>query len=492
MNKSKKAIKTWISEIQLNESRERMAKAIRMAKGKIEVNLEKEKMIKRKEKITSRACKVEDFTKGVKEYHSVSKVYEFPSEQDLAKYAITKLVNEFGEDVRCSNNFGSIPTTRTVKTDINQSTVVFQDVFSSMKIKVKAKNGRATTKTVLLQAVQGRESYHVIFTADSKDALEAIENEYLKILEYNNFFQGKTLRFSANGVVFIPCPELTLKEAVLPEKIIKEYKLNILDFLTEPKYHSITKKRALLLYGPPGGGKTTSLKAMFSLLRKKNITCLYLTDATFRNHSLESVFDFINKYLSPCLIGFEDIDLIGEDRSHSKGIIGSLLSVLNGVEDYQKPIAIIGTTNRADILDDAVTRPCRFDRKLKIDYPTTKALRQMFQNMTGKVAPNIIQQSVDNRNKLTGAHIKEICNTAQILAVRDEVKLLDCVEEAFETIKESFYLASSTTGFGSSNEVESDNKVKEAVPLSTGFGADDDGADVAAPESIEEAVEELE
>lgn len=175
---------------------------------------------------------------------------------------------------------------------------------------------------------------------------------------------------------------------------------------------------------------------------------MYLTDDAFKSHSLESIFDFINKYLSPCLIGFEDIDLIGEDRRHVRGIIGSLLSVLNGVEDYKKPIVIIGTTNRHDVLDDAVTRPCRFDRKLFIDFPTTKALQIMFKNMMGFEPPeNVIIQTDNGKNKLTGAHVKEICDTAKILAARSGKKVKNCVKDSVETIKESFYIENPTLGF---------------------------------------------
>jgi len=391
-----------------------------------------------------------DLTDKFKEHSSTEKIYVFPSEQDLAKYAVTKLINQYGKNARNSRNFSISPSNCTISTDVKQSSVVFEDVTANLEINIKNKTVKSKG---MIQAIQMRHSYNVVLAAETKKDLINIENAYLKIIEYNNFFQGKSLRFSSSGVVFIPCPNISLKEAVLPKRIINEYKLNVVDFLTDSDYYTITKKRALLLYGPPGSGKTTSIKALFSLLRKRKITCMYLTDDTFRKHSLESVFDFINKYLSPCLIAFEDIDLIGRDRRNGSGIIGSLLSVLNGVEEYQKPIVIVGTTNRHNVLDDAVTRPCRFDRKLHVDFPTTAALRQMFKNMTGLKAPEIIQQSKDNSNKLTGAHIKEICNTSKILAVKNKCEVSNCINEAVKIIKESFYLASNVSGFA---DVDSD------------------------------------
>ena len=388
----------------------------------------------------------------------LEKTYRFSSEQHLAAYAVTNFIKSYGLTARNSLSFKSRPTVQDIKTDINQTTTVFQNVTAFVSGKI---NGCPKQIQGMIQAVQYDESYRVYFSARTNEELVIMESAFESIIEHSNFFQGKSLRFSRNGVVFIPTPRLSMEDAVLPERITKEYALNVVDFLTDDKYHDITMKRALLLYGPPGSGKTTSLKALFSILRKKKVTCMYLTDDTFQGTSLENVFDFINKYLTPALIGFEDIDLIGEDRRSRTGIIGSLLSVLNGVEDYQKPIVIIGTTNRLDILDDAVTRPCRFDRKLFIDYPTTEALRKMFKNIMGFAPPsNTIRQSSDKKNKLTGAHIKEICDTARILARKNnDVPIQDCVAEAVEIIKDSFYLATSSVGFGGmSCEGEVDKK----------------------------------
>ena len=412
-----------------------------------------------------------DLTDILKNHAGLVKNYQFRAEQDLAKYAVTKFIRKYGTMARDSRCFSRLPSTVFIETDIGQTSKVFRDVTAYIDSKIEGSNEIIKG---FIQAIQYDDFYGVAFSASTTEEMSILENEYMNILEHNNFFQGKSLRFSRDGVVFIPSPEMSLEEAVLPEKIMDEYKLNIIDFLSNDKYHDITKKRALLLYGPPGSGKTTSLKALFSVLRKKGITCMYLTDDTFRGHSLESIFDFINKYLTPCLIGFEDIDLIGEDRSHRSGIIGSLLSVLNGVEDYLKPIVIIGTTNRADILDDAVTRPCRFDRKLFIDYPTTEALEKMFENLMGFKAPkNAVVQSRDKKNKLTGAHIKEICNTAKILAKHKDVSVESCIKEAVQVISESFYLATPSVGFGKEDDggefLDDFNQPKpselEAVPV---------------------------
>jgi adenylate kinase family enzyme len=376
----------------------------------------------------------------------VEKVYGFPSEQNLAKYALTMLINKYQKFVSNVSDKAQPPDIVTIDTDIKETTKVFQDVYARLEYPIGDE-----THEIHIMAVysSSNKAYIIKYASRSERALEIIQAEFRRQMELNNFYQGKSLKFGMNGVEFIQTPDLPLEKAVLPEKITKEFELNVVKFLSEDKYHSITKKRALLLYGPPGTGKTTIIKSHFYLLRKHNITAIFISDATFKNFPIEDVFAFIKKYLSPAMIAFEDIDLMGEDRDRVKGgIIGSLLAVLNGVEDYNKPVVIVSTTNKFDILDDAVTRPCRFDRRILVNYPTTENLHIMFKNIMGfnpRKADNIVQsEGNDTKDKLTGAHIQEICNTIQILAKERDCDVKDVVGEAVEIIKENFYIGAPT------------------------------------------------
>ena len=371
----------------------------------------------------------------------ITKEYNLPYEWPLAQYAVTDIVNSFGSMARDMKNISQPPTTATISTDVTEKTVVYQDVYAKLDIpgEMGANKASGAIQAVMIPS---NGVYRVVLCAETKDDLSVLEATFEEKMEMHNFYQGKTLRFSREGVVFINTPSTKMEEVMLPKKTINEHQLNVIDFLSDSKYSENIKKRSMLYYGFPGTGKTSLVKASFNTLRKLNVTCLWVSDDTFRKVSVESVFSFINSYLAPALVVFEDIDLIAQDRrTGASAIIGPLLSALNGIADQEKPIVIVGTTNRPEILDEAVTRPCRFDRKINIGHPTSEDLAKMFEQKSGfKPDPGAFDQPSDDKKKLTGAHIEEICNTAELLSKKQNVPMQDCVADAVKVIKENFYL----------------------------------------------------
>ena len=401
----------------------------------------------KKKKAATKTSNVTDLTKGFKDNSGIMKTYRQKSEQDLAKYTITVFVNAHSVSARDARNISSPPTAHTVTTGVNEVTQVFRDI-----------GGRVEFNGVkgMVQGVQLEEVYRVCLSACNSTDVAVLEAEYNRMLEQNNFFQGKSLRFINEGVEFIRTPLTTLADCILPAETVEEYKLNILEFLTDPGMAEITKQRGVILHGPPGTGKTTSVKAMFRWLTDKKITCIFISDASFSKYSVEDVFTFINKYLAPCLVVFEDIDLVAVDRARGASrIIGPLLSAMNGVQEPDKPIAIVATTNRPEILDKAVTRPCRFDRKIKVDYPTTEDLMVIFERMSGFAAPRkLLEQSDNEEHKLTGAHVEDIHKTAKMKARKYRKTAKACLEEAVSDVKKHFMLLSPKTIQGFDDEAE--------------------------------------
>merc|ERR1712166_867199 len=193
----------------------------------------------------------------------------------------------------------------------------------------------------------------------------------------------------------------------------------------------IDPPRGVLLYGPPGCGKTMLAKAVAN-----NTKAAYIR----ANGS-----EFVQKYLgegprmvrdvfrlakenSPAIIFIDEIDAIatrrfdaqtGADREVQR-ILMEFLSQMDGFEKNFN-VKIIMCTNRIDTLDPAILRPGRIDRKIEFPLPNTQEKRFMFQTLTGSMnLSNEVDMEffISKQEKLSGAVIAAICQEAGIQAIR--------------------------------------------------------------------------
>jgi SpoVK/Ycf46/Vps4 family AAA+-type ATPase len=163
--------------------------------------------------------------------------------------------------------------------------------------------------------------------------------------------------------------------------------------------------------------------------------------------SIEEIFDFIMEYLAPAYIVFEDVDLIGFDRNMgSNPVIGRLLALFDGIEEIDRAVVFCSTTNRAEALDAAFTRPCRVDRKFHLDYLTLEDMNSLFKLLLDVPVPDILKDK-----KLTGSHIQEIADTAKLMAKKNGGNIKVHVDEAVSIVLEHFQLSTGAAlGFSSS------------------------------------------
>lgn len=357
-----------------------------------------------------------------------------PLEHCLVWYAVTQILNKYGLFIRDLSSLESKAEHVSIETGMNETSQVYRDFVAPIKYK---------NKTLVITGFLNKEFYTLGCSGPDRASVEAFEGLFKHTLENSNFYIGKSLMLGEDLIQFIKTPDIRLDDVILSDKIKKEYEINVLKFLTDKRMQAVTLRRGLLLYGPPGTGKTSSLKALFHELHDRKITAVHLTGEMLAKNKLTQIFDFISTYLAPCMIVMEDMDLIAPDRD-SEGVsayIGTLLNVLNGVEDQTKPIVIMATTNRANVLDGAVTRPCRFDRKIHIDFPSSEELTKIFRNASGiEPPPGSMDQPSDDKKKLTGAHVDEIVNTARLLAIDRGVAIEECIKEAVKTVTEDFVI----------------------------------------------------
>lgn len=238
---------------------------------------------------------------------------------------------------------------------------------------------------------------------------------------------------------------------VAGEEEAKESLKEIVDFLHRPeKYTEIGAKlpRGALLVGPPGTGKTLLAKAVAG---EANVPFYSLSGSSFVEMFVgvgaSRVRDLFKDALenSPCIIFIDEIDAIGKSRDNTLGsndereqTLNQLLSEMDGF-DITKGIVVIGATNRPEVLDEALLRPGRFDRRIVVDKPDLKGrediLKVHLKNV--KTDENInFKQIALGTSGCSGADIANMVNEAALKAVRERRETVnqDDLMEAIELV----------------------------------------------------------
>ena len=204
-----------------------------------------------------------------------------------------------------------------------------------------------------------------------------------------------------------------------PKPIRDMFDLEVFGFVKNTeKYNSKgIMKRGIMMFGPPGTGKTTI----------GHIICNYAPDTTViwitpdliaennaGKHAIKLLYTLAD-YVSPCVIVLEDLDLFSEDRDSQSGNLplGSLMNILDGVNSVENAVTV-ATTNRIELIEKALSnRPGRFDRKIEVPPLEEHLRRQMFTDrLTGFVLEEgVIDYIVKNTDNWTGAEAQEMVNS---------------------------------------------------------------------------------
>ena len=231
----------------------------------------------------------------------------------------------------------------------------------------------------------------------------------------------------------------------------KESLTEIIDFLHNPKrYTEIGAKlpKGALLVGPPGTGKTLIAKAVageakvpfFSVSGSSFVEMFVGMGAA----KVRDLFKEAEK-MAPCIIFIDEIDTIGKSRDNQmqsnderEQTLNQLLTEMDGF-DTSKGIVLLGATNRPEILDKALLRPGRFDRRVIVDRPDLKG-RLAILNVHAKdvkMADDIDLESIaKGTSGAVGADLANIVNEAALRAVKNDRDLViqEDLEEAVEVI----------------------------------------------------------
>ena len=243
---------------------------------------------------------------------------------------------------------------------------------------------------------------------------------------------------------------VTFKD-VAGEDEAKESLVEVVDFLHNPgRYVKIGAKlpKGALLVGPPGTGKTLLAKAVageahvpFFSLTGSDFIELYVGVGASR---VRDLFKEANKN-APCIIFIDEIDAIGRSRDSRYGggneereqTLNQLLSEMDGFE-ASKGILIIGATNRPEILDKALLRPGRFDRRIIVDRPDLKGriaiLKVHAKNVKMDETVDLEEIALATSGAV-GSDLANMINEAAINAVKAHRQYV-CQKDLFEAVEQ--------------------------------------------------------
>ncbi|MBQ8165125.1 MAG: ATP-dependent zinc metalloprotease FtsH [Clostridia bacterium] len=231
----------------------------------------------------------------------------------------------------------------------------------------------------------------------------------------------------------------------------KESLLEIVDFLNNPKkYSEIGAKlpKGALLVGPPGTGKTLLAKAVageagvpFFAISGSEFVEMFVGVGASRVRDLFK--QAVEK--APCIVFIDEIDAIGKSRDNVMGgndereqTLNQLLAEMDGF-DSSKGVVLLAATNRPEVLDKALLRPGRFDRRIIVDLPDLTGRKAILDVHARKVkmSDNVDLSAIAKSTPgASGADLENIINEAALRAVRVKKKVVTQTElnEAVDVI----------------------------------------------------------
>jgi len=231
----------------------------------------------------------------------------------------------------------------------------------------------------------------------------------------------------------------------------------VVDFLKDPsKFVKLGGKipKGLLLMGPPGTGKTLLARAIageakvqFFTISGSDFVEMFVGVGASR---VRDLFEQ-GKKSAPCIIFIDEIDAVGRHRGAGLGgghdereqTLNQLLVEMDGFEGNEGVI-LIAATNRPDVLDPALLRPGRFDRRVVVDRPDVKGRYEILKVHTDSKIP--LDSDVDleviarGTPGFSGADLANLCNEAALGAARQNKKSVGMVD--FESAKDKVYMGS--------------------------------------------------
>jgi DNA polymerase III delta prime subunit len=230
---------------------------------------------------------------------------------------------------------------------------------------------------------------------------------------------GSAFQPGIGGIVFHRRPVLDADDIVLPDGVLDRIRRHVAgvaqhrDRLRASGQHL---KRGLLLHGPPGTGKTHTVRFLIGDLPELTVILLAGPSIQFVSEAAQ-----LARAMQPALVVLEDCDLVAERRDHHTGdqpLLFAVLEALDGLDD-DADVAFLLTTNRAGILEPALAqRPGRIDLAVEVPLPDEQGRRRLLE-LYGRdlpISPAALDQAAARTNGTTASFAKELIRRTVLIA----------------------------------------------------------------------------
>ncbi|KAJ2695488.1 Ribosome biogenesis ATPase rix7 [Coemansia sp. IMI 209128] len=249
-----------------------------------------------------------------------------------------------------------------------------------------------------------------------------------------DFLQALTkVQPSAKREGFATVPGVTWDDIGALSKVREELRMAVVEPIRNPEMFAqvgITAPAGVLLWGPPGNGKTLLAKAIaneshtnFISVKGGELMSKYVGDS---ERAVRQVFSRA-RASSPCVIFFDELDALcsrrsGEQSEASARVVNTLLTEIDGMES-RKSVYVIAATNRPDIIDPAMLRPGRLDKLLFVELPTPGERADILRTLSKRtpLAKDVCLDTIamhERCNGLSGADLAGLIREASVAALR--------------------------------------------------------------------------
>nr|WP_113700138.1 AAA family ATPase [Nonomuraea lactucae] len=267
----------------------------------------------------------------------------------------------------------------------------------------------------------------IVVLAGDRSIATRTRDEIERRMRKHDIYRGQILSFAWSEhrgnelVTFLPRPDVRADQVILPDGLLTTVERHIVGIgeravrLRELGQHL---KRGLLLHGPPGTGKTHTVRYLMG--RMRDCTVIVMTGSAIRYVTQAAG---LARRLQPAILILEDVDLVARDRSYTDDgnpLLFALLDAMDGV-GADADVTFVLTTNRADVLERALAdRPGRVDLAVRIPKPDAAgraALLRLYARDMRLEAD--LEPIVARTEGATASFFKELLRRAVLTALRD-------------------------------------------------------------------------